>query len=272
MTTRTAGDFSWDAPQYQRYAGERDRPFFDLTARIDVTAPSTVIDLGCGDARLTSTLKQRWPGAVVSGIDTSTAMLDDARAAGRDGDVDLAIGDVESWRGAELDVIVSNAVLQWIPDHLPIVTGWVSALAEDGWLAFALPGNAAAPSHAVMRDLAAQPPFAPFMEGVRLLQPGYDLADYARPLLDAGCVVDCWETTYQHVLPGPDPVVEWVRGTGLRPVLHALPDGVRDHFLELYSERMRTAYPAVPTPTGPVTILPFRRLFVVAHKTIGATV
>jgi len=272
MPSITSDGFSWDAPQYQRYAGERDRPFFDLTSRIDASTPATVVDLGCGDARLTQTLKQRWPNAVVSGIDTSTAMLDDARAAGRDRDVHLAFGDVESWRGADVDVIVSNAVLQWIPDHLPLVTGWVSALAADGWLAFALPGNAGAPSHAVMRDLAAEDPFAPYLEGVRLLQPGHDLTDYARPLLESGCVVDSWETTYQHVLTGPDPVVEWVRGTGLRPVLHALPGGVREEFLELYSKRMRSVYPAVPTPTGPVTILPFRRLFVVAHKTIRATI
>jgi len=272
MTTTTTGAFSWDAPQYQRYAGERDRPFFDLTTRIDASAPATVLDLGCGDARLTRTLKQRWPDADVSGIDTSAAMLDDARTAGRDRDVRLALGDVESWRAPRLDVIVSNAVLQWVPDHLRLVPGWVDTLAPDGWLAFAVPGNAGATTHSVMRELAAQAPFVSYLDGVRLLQPGYDLADYARPLLESGCVVDCWETTYQHVLTGPDPVVEWVRGTGLRPVLHALPDGVREQFLELYTEHMRIAYPSVPTPAGPVTILPFRRLFVVAHKTILSTI
>jgi len=268
MTTTTTGAFSWDAPQYQRYAGERDRPFFDLTVRIDVSAPATVLDLGCGDARLTRTLKQRWPDAEVSGIDTAATMLDDARSAGRDRDVHLALGDVASWHGADLDVIVSNAVLQWIPDHLRLIPGWVDALAPDGWLSFAVPGNAGAATHSVMRELAAQAPFASYLDGVRLLQPGYDLADYARPLLESGCVVDCWETTYQHVLTGHDPVVEWVRGTGLRPILHALPDGIRQEFLELYSERMRIAYPAVTTPSGAVTVLPFRRLFVVAHKVI----
>lgn len=271
MTT-TTGAFNWDATQYQRYAGERDRPFFDLTSRIDASAPATVLDLGCGDARLTRTLKQRWPSAEVSGIDTSSTMLADAHTAGRDQDVTLSLGDVMSWRGADLDVIVSNAVLQWIPEHVQLIPGWVDALRPDGWLAFAVPGNAGSPTHSVMRELAAQPPFAPYMEGVRLLQPGYELADYARPLLEADCEVDAWETTYQHVLSGTDPVVDWVRGTGLRPVLHALPDGVREDFLALYSARMRSAYPSVATPSGPVTILPFRRLFVVAHKKIRTTI
>lgn len=268
MSSTTTGAFSWDAPQYQRYAGERDRPFFDLTSRIDASAPATVLDLGCGDARLTESLKQRWPGAEVSGIDSSAAMLDDARHAGRDRDVRLAVGDVASWRGADVDVIVSNAVLQWVPGHLALLPGWVAGLAPDGWLAFAVPGNAASPTHSVMRELAAQEPFASYTDGVRLLEPGYELADYARPLLESGCVVDCWETTYQHVLTGADPVVDWVGGTGLRPILHALPDGVREHFLQLYSERMRIAYPPLSTPSGPVTVLPFRRLFVVAHKVI----
>jgi len=270
MTTTTAGAFNWDAPQYQRYAGERDRPFFDLTSRIDTSTPTRVIDLGCGDARLTQTLKLRWPDADVSGIDASASMLEDARVAGRDRDVRLSLGDVVSWRGTDVDVIVSNAVLQWIPDHLAVMSGWLDALRPNGWLAFAVPGNAVSPTHSVMRELAAQEPYAAFMKGVRLLQPGYDLVDYARPLLAAGCVVDSWETTYQHVLTGPDPIVDWVRGTGLRPILHALPDGVREEFLELYSERMRVAYPCVQTPAGPVTLLPFRRLFVVAHKTIRA--
>jgi trans-aconitate 2-methyltransferase len=266
MSDTTTGTFSWDAPQYQRYAGERDRPFFDLTSRVDASSPATVLDLGCGDARLTQTLKQRWPGADVSGIDTSAAMLDDAHAAGRDRDLQLTLGDVATWRGDNVDVIVSNAVLQWIPDHLALIPGWVDALAPGGWLAFALPGNAGAATHAVMRELAGLPAFAPYLDGVRLLRPGYELADYARPLLGSGCVVDCWETTYQHVLTGPDPVVEWVRGTGLRPILQALPDDVRAEFLELYSARMQLAYPAVASPAGPVTILPFRRLFVVVHK------
>lgn len=266
MTTSATGGLSWDAAQYQRYAGERDRPFFDLTSRIDASAPTTVLDLGCGDARLTQTLKQRWPGAEVNGIDSSTAMLADAHAAGRDRNVGLAVGDVVSWRAANVDVILSNAVLQWIPDHLTLLPGWVDALAPDGWLAFAVPGNAGAPTHSVMRELAAEAPFASHLDGVRLLQPGHDLGDYARLLLESGCVLDCWESTYLHVLTGPDPVVDWVRGTGLRPILHALPDGVREGFLELYGERMRMAYPAVSTPSGPVTLLPFRRLFVVAHK------
>ncbi len=270
MASTTTDGFSWDAPQYQRYAGERDRPFFDLTSRIDASAPATVLDLGCGDARLTQTLKQRWPNAVVSGIDTSTAMLDDARAARRDRDLELAVGDVASWRGRDLDVIVSNAVLQWVPGHLRLLPSWVDALTPDGWLAFAVPGNAGAATHAVMRELAEEAPFAQYLDGVRLLQPGYDLADYARPLLEAGCAVDAWETTYQHILTGADPVVDWVRGTGLRPILHALPAGVREEFVARYSERMGVAYPPMSTPAGPFTIMPFRRLFVVAHrKTAG---
>ncbi len=172
MSDDRAGVFTWDPHQYQHFAGERDRPFFDLTGRIDARSPAEVVDLGCGDARLTQTLKQRWPTAHIAGMDSSAAMLDDARSAGRDAGVDLTLGDVRSWTGSGLDVIVSNALLQWVPDHLDLLAGWVDAVRPGGWIAFAVPGNAGAPSHAVMREMADDPRFADHLHGVRLLQPG----------------------------------------------------------------------------------------------------
>jgi len=262
-------EFEWDPQLYQQFTAERDRPFADLTARVDAQAPRSVVDLGCGDGRLTTTLARRWPDARVTGVDGSAAMLADARAAGRDRQVELVHGDVRDWTGADLDVIVSNATLQWVPDHLDLLPRWIEALSPEGWLAVAVPGNTESPSHVLMRAVAERAPYAGHLDdrlGVRAVP---DPAAYAAVMLAAGCRVDTWETTYVHALTGTDPVVTWVRGTGLRPILARLPAALREDYLGEYRARVAEAYPPVVGPYGPVTLLAFRRVFAVGRRVSG---
>jgi trans-aconitate 2-methyltransferase len=153
-------------------------------------------------------------------------------------------------------------VLQWVPDHLAVLASWPGMLAAGGWLAFQVPGNFDQPSHEILRELAGSPRWRPLLPDVRLNRQAAQPAEYLDLLARAGCEVDAWETTYSHVLPGADPVLEWYKGTGLRPVLAALDPERAGEFLAEYGARTREAYPA--TPYG--TVLPFRRIFVVAAR------
>ena len=260
----------WDPAQYLNFADQRSRPFFDLVTRIRSAAPGHVVDLGCGPGQLTATLADRWPGAEVVGIDSSAEMIEAAdkllaerTAAGAAGQLTFRIGDVTDWKPDKRpDVIVSNAVLQWVPGHLDLLPRWADDLAPDGWLAFQLPGNFDQPSHAILRELAAADRWRDQLAGVQLNRQSGDPAQYLDLLAGLGLEVDAWETTYLHVLSGPDPVTEWYKGSGLRPVLGRLDEADAGEFLAAYGDRARAAYPA--TEYG--TVLPFRRVFVVAHK------
>jgi trans-aconitate 2-methyltransferase len=253
----------WDPRQYGRYADERGRPFVDLVARVGAAAPRRVVDLGCGPGTLTAMLATRWPDALVEGVDASEEMI--ASAGSLAGDrLSFRVGDVSSWQvPADADVVISNATLHWVPEHAALVSAWAAALPADGWLAFQVPGNFDAPSHTLMRSLASSPRWAALLPDDVLR---HDVvatpAAYARLLQDAGLVADVWETTYLHVLTGPDPVLDWQRGTGLRPVLAALSEPDAAEFSASFAAALREAYPA--TPQG--TLFPFRRIFAVGHR------
>lgn len=252
----------WDPGQYRRFADERARPFFDLVARIGTDAPRSVVDLGCGPGDLTVDLARRWPGAAILGIDSSAEMIAAARRGERRPGVSFTVADLRDWQpDAAVDVLLCNAVLQWVPGHLGLLPRWVSWLSGGGWLAFQLPGNFDQPPHAVLREMAASPRWRPLIGEAELTRQAGDLTGYLDVLAGAGCQVDAWETTYLHILHGEDPVVEWVKGTALRPVLAVLDDAETAEFLAEYRDRMRRAYP--PRSFG--AVLPFRRVFVVAH-------
>ena len=253
----------WDPTQYSRYADERGRPFVDLLARVEADAPRRVVDLGCGPGSLTTLLAQRWPSAVVEGLDSSPEMIARAEPLTTDR-LSFSVADVSSWTvPADADVVFSNALLQWVPTHASLLATWAEQLPTGGTLAFQVPGNFGAPSHVAMRDLASSPRWAASLGGVlRGEETVLPVADYAALLMDAGLSVQAWETTYLHVLPGDDPVLEWLRGTGLRPVLGALSAEEAEEFSTSLAAVLRTAYP--PTPHG--TLFPFRRLFVVGRK------
>ena len=249
---------SWDPQLYLSYGDERGRPFLDLLARVPAPDPAAVVDLGCGPGTLTRLLAQRWPRADVLGLDSSPEMIAAAEPASG---VRFEVADLRQWRpGRPVDVLVSNATLQWVPGHLELLPALVEAVVPGGWLAFSVPGNFDQPSHTIRAELAASPPYAAHVSGLPTPS-SHDPATYLARLLDLGCEVDAWETTYLHLLHGEDAVFRWVSGTGARPTLQALPAELRQEFEDSFKKRLRAAYPQ--TEHG--TVLPFRRVFVVAR-------
>ncbi|MEU3533231.1 trans-aconitate 2-methyltransferase [Streptomyces murinus] len=268
MTTPT-----WDPGQYLRHAGHRARPFADLLSRVpDLPGtPPRIADLGCGPGNVTASLAGRWPTAHITGYDNSPEMLDAAHTGHEGptpggGRLDFARADARTWApGETYDLIVSNATLQWVPGHLDRFADWIGALAPGGTFAFQVPDNVDAPQHVLMRELAAAPRWRDRLAGVlRRTDSVHTPGTYLDRLARLGCATDVWRTTYLHVLEGEDPVLDWVKGTGLRPVLTVLADDpeARDAFLAEYRDLLRAAYPRAPYGT----VLPFRRLFAVAVK------
>jgi trans-aconitate 2-methyltransferase len=249
----------WSPEQYAEYGDHRKRPYRELLARIGAENPRVVTDLGCGPGDMTVELARRWQDATVTGIDNSPAMIEAARGHASDR-VSFRTEDIGAWRPDEpQDVIVSNAALHWVPGHLGMLPRWIAALNPGGWLAFQVPGNFDAPSHALLRELCD----ARGLGGTLLKTPVAEPGRYLETLVGAGCAVDAWETTYQQVLSGHDAVLEWTRGTALRPVLARLADPAeREDFVNQYGKLLAEAYPERPYGT----VYPFRRIFVVARK------
>ncbi len=266
-------EFSWDPVQYNRFSDERGRPFADLLARVALDRPAgLVVDLGCGSGELTAGLLTRWPSASVIGVDSSAEMIaaaDRLRAGLPPADaarLRFIEADLSSWTPpGPVDVITSNAALQWVPGHLDLLPTLMGRLAPGGRLAVQVPGNHDAPAHALLRELRRTPRWSPLVGPD--VAPGLDRrlavaepADYLATLARAGFAADVWETTYLHLLTGEDAVLQWMRGTGARPTLAALPDdATRAAFEADYAALLRDAYP--PQPFG--TVMPFRRLFLV---------
>jgi trans-aconitate 2-methyltransferase len=250
----------WNPDVYLAFADQRGRPFFDLLSRVGAETPRRVVDLGCGPGNLTASLTQRWPDTVVEAWDSSQEMVDAARVRG----VDAHVGDVRAWTPqADTDVVVSNATLQWVPEHAELLVRWAGELAPQSWLAMQVPGNFDAPSHRAVRELASNEQWSeplrdfPFREGQVA-----DPTGYASLLTDAGCTVDAWETTYIHELTGENPVLEWITGTALRPVKSRLTEPQWQEFRQELIPLLDAAYPMRPDGK---TFFPFRRIFVVAQ-------
>ena len=259
---------TWDPAQYALFEDHRSRPFADLMARVRVEDPRLVVDLGCGPGGLTLGLAERWPQARVIGVDSSPHMLEQARAADAGGRVEWVQADAATWDPPTgMDLLVTNATLQWVPGHLDLIPRWVDALAPGGWFAMQVPGNFDAPSHRLLRETAAAAPrSAELLATLRHGDPVAEPAAYTALLAQLGCAVDVWETTYQQVLdPAGEqdcPVLEWTKGTALRPVLDVLTgEEERAEFLEAYAARLREAYPRQEFGT----LFPFRRIFAVAR-------
>ncbi|MEJ1159870.1 trans-aconitate 2-methyltransferase [Prosthecomicrobium sp. N25] len=253
----------WQPALYARYGDERLQPVLDLLARVPFDRPRRVVDLGCGAAASTVPLVERWPEAEVVGLDTSPAMLKAARE--RLPGTAFVQGDVATWAPAEpVDLLFANAVLQWVPDHGALLPRLMGLLAPGGALAVQMPDNLSEPSHALMRELAAEAPFAAALRdaaGARTEIAGSDrLYDMLAP---HAASVQIWRTVYHHPLAGPDAIVEMVRSTGLRPFLDPLGEADRVAYLARYTDRIAAAYPR--RADGRV-LFRFPRLFFVAVR------
>jgi len=253
---------SWDPDQYLAYADLRLRPALDLLARVPVAAPATVVDLGCGTGNVTCVLADRWPAARITGVDGSPEMLAEAR--GTAPDIAWIEADIETWQPqAPLNVLYSNAVLHWLDDHATLLPRLLGMVAKGGALAVQMPRNPDAAFQYLEGDVARGTPWwdtlAPHLRLDPVAEPGF-YHDLLAPLCAR---VELWETTYLQVLTGENPVLEWVRGSRLRPLLAALDEGARSDYQAAYSQAVREAYPAAADGT---TLFPFRRLFLIAVR------
>jgi trans-aconitate 2-methyltransferase len=253
----------WDPQQYQQFGAERSRPFTDLMSRVDLPGARRIADLGCGTGSLTEELLRRWPAASVVGVDSSPDMLDEARRRQIPGRLEFVLSDLRDWEPEEpLDILVTNATLHWVPGHLGVLARRASFLAPGGVLALQVPGNFGEPTHRLLAGLVAAPSWSELLTD-ELASPGsHDPDNYLTVLLGEGLHATTWETTYCQLLQGPDAVLEWMKGTALRPVLTALAPEHHGRFLAEYGAQLREAYPA--TDYG--TVLPYRRVFAVGQR------
>ena len=254
----------WDPGLYLRFADERLRPALDLLAQVPLQAPASVVDLGCGPGNITGILRHRFPRAELVGIDGSAAMLEKARAAVTDARFDQA--DFFQWQPARpVDLIYSNAALQWVDRHAVLFPRLLSFLSPVGVLAVQMPVMQDTPLHRIARELAAADEWAGWLRDVVAVRGTLPLTEYWDLLRPHVASLEMWQTTYMHALRGEHAVLDWASGSSLRPFLERLPEERRAAFRQAYSTAARRAYP--PRADG-TTILPFHRLFMVARKTV----
>jgi trans-aconitate 2-methyltransferase len=253
---------TWSAKQYSSFEQERTRPVRDLVAAIPTAEVRVAVDLGCGPGNSTEVLAARYPSAEVSGMDSSPDMVEAARQRLPSLRIDLA--DIATWRpDRRFDVILANASLQWLPDHASLYRHLADQLSPGGSLAVQTPDNLEEPAHRLAREVAAEGPWSADIGAVRH-PPRHDAGFYHELLRPVCKSVDIWRTTYFHPLAGgPEAVVEWFKGSALRPYLQPLGEAAKAGFLARYLEAITKAYPA--TSDGTV-LLPFPRLFVVAVR------
>ncbi|MEP7207967.1 MAG: methyltransferase domain-containing protein [Casimicrobiaceae bacterium] len=252
----------WNPQQYLKFGSERLRPARDLLAQVLLEAPTAVADLGCGTATVTALIRERWPRAMLTGVDNSPTMLEGARAALPD--VTFVNADLGRWQpSAPLDLLVSNAALHWLDDHGTLFPRLVSFLHPGGVLAVQMPAQHEGPSHRLGYELADSPPFRARLGPLVRRRPILDAAAYHRMLRPLASSLDLWFTEYVHVLAGDDPIAEFTKGSLVGAWLAALPAEDAAAFEATYRERVRAAYP--PQDDG-TTLFPFRRFFLVLQR------
>lgn len=255
---------SWSAKQYVAFEDERTRPARDLLAAIPNTDARSVIDIGCGPGNSTELLVQRFANAAVRGLDSSADMIDAARK--RLPNVRFDTADIATWsEPGPFDVIFANAVFQWLPDHATLLPSLVAKLAPGGSLAIQMPDNLDQSSHRMMREVASKGPWASKLMDIAGQRTTLDDANtYYQMLCSCASRVDVWRTTYHHPLAGgPAAVVEWFKGSGLRPFLEPLDEAEKAQYLEQYLAALE---PFFPVQADGSVLLPFPRLFIVATR------
>ncbi len=253
---------SWSPTQYSKFEDERSRPVKDLIAQLPDRAVARAADIGCGPGNSTELLQRRFPQAAIVGMDSSREMIEAARA--RLPAVAFEIEDIATWRNpGPFDVILSNAALQWVPDHVALIPKLLAKLAPGGSLAVQVPDSLTEPAQLLMREVAVGGPWAGKLTGApRALDSRHSADWYYRMLREGGAAVNIWRTTYFHPLKGgAAAIVEWFKGSGLRPYLAPLDAAERAEFLARYEASLAKAYPALPDGT---VMLSFPRLFFVA--------
>ncbi|WPH15475.1 trans-aconitate 2-methyltransferase [Variovorax paradoxus] len=254
----------WNPALYRRYEDERTRPAQELLARVPLSEATHVVDLGCGPGNSTELLANRFPTAKVVGTDNSEAMLASARE--RLPQARFELSDIATWAPQDQapDLIYANAALQWVPDHEQLIPRLFAALAPGGVLAIQMPDNREEPTHRLMRAVAAEAPWAePIGDADRLRTLLLPLGGYYDLLAPVAARVDVWHTIYQHPMADAAAIVEWVRGTGLKPFVDRLPADLQASYLAEYERRVDLAYPA---RTDGKRLLAFPRMFIVAQK------
>lgn len=251
----------WDPKQYQRFSNERSRPFFDLLSQIKLENPQMIVDLGCGDGNLTKTLLDHWPQSEVLGLDSSPEMIKEAKKHSIDEHLSFKLADLTQWGSDYLfDLIISNAVFQWIADHKILFTRLISFLKPKSIFAFQIPGNFDQSTHTILGELCIDDRWK-----TKLGQRQNHILstiEYIEFFESLNFKVNAWETTYFHILSGENAVFEWVKGTALRPILAALTTEEQEIFSTEYKKLLNKAYPVKDYGT----ILPFKRIFVVAER------
>ncbi|KAJ9201155.1 hypothetical protein DTO021D3_9208 [Paecilomyces variotii] len=266
-TTVTPGSSAhdWSATQYLKFAAQRNRPVRDLVAQIPLSSPRKIVDLGCGPGNSTQALIERYPSAQIHGLDNSPDMLSKARA--NVPHIDFSSADLSVWTpGPDDELLFSNAVFHWLPDSVGHMARMLNAARPGAVLAVQVPDNYLEPSHVAMRETAAAGPWKEILEP---LKPALDPMPSPREIynrLHAICTpggLDVWHTFYSHVLDGPEQIVEWVKGSGLRPFIDPLEKGLREEFLQKYTEMIAEVYPRLED--GKV-LLRYPRLFIIAQR------
>ncbi len=257
---------TWNSDQYLKFANERTQPAVDLAARVALAAPQRAIDLGCGPGNSTLVVANRWPEARLTGLDNSAAML--AAARNTLPAAQWLEGDITTWAAhtaaASFEVIFANASLHWVPEHAVVLPQLLAAVAPGGALALQMPANFDAPPHRLMRELGTSESWRSFFTPPPREWHVHPSEFYYDTLAPHAARVELWTTDYIHVLAGIDGIVEWYRGTGLRPWLDALPDeATRHRFLANYKELLA---PHFPIRADGRILFPFRRLFVIAYR------
>jgi trans-aconitate 2-methyltransferase len=260
------GAHRWSAEQYLKFEGERNRPLDDLLGRIPPLNPQHAADLGCGPGTSTQRLQARFPQAAVVGLDRSAEMLDAARQ--RMPHHEFRLVDLGVWQEPErYDLLLANAVLQWLPDHDALLPRLLRQLRPGGVLAVQMPDNLDEASHRLMREVAEQPRWAGRLAAAAARPRMHSPQHYYARLLEATPLIDLWRTTYYLPLPGGiADIVEWFKGSALQPYLQALTADEAQRYLADYAQALSAAYPCLPDGS---VLLPFPRVFLVAQKPAG---
>jgi trans-aconitate 2-methyltransferase len=265
----------WNAQQYLKFEADRLRPFLDLVSHLDADdlRVASVVDLGCGPGNATAMLADWWPDAHITGIDSSPAMIEAAAGHAVPGRLDFELGDVRTWQPDEpVDVVVANAVLQWIPGHIDLLPKLAANVAPGGLLGFQVPGNFQEPSHVVLDELRTGERWRDKVSASTERPASHSPADYLAKLAESGLEPDVWETTYTYILDAdpardvPSGVTEFVRGTALRPIISTLSEHDAADFTAEYDGLVREAYPVRILGGRSVQLLPYRRIFAVGRQ------